>query len=95
MAKPDPLTITVAPADAEFVREVVARGDYASAGEVVSQALREWQTRHAARRSAFEALRSDIETGMADVAAGRLHAFDIDRIVERGRRKLADRARSD
>lgn len=95
MAKSEPLTVILAPDVAEMLREVVARGDYSSAGEVVSEALRDWQTRQSGNRAMFEALRLDIGRGMADVAAERVHDFDVDRIVERGRQRLADRARSD
>ena len=38
-----------------------------------------------------EALRADIAKGMADLAAGRVTDFDLDRIVERGRALLAER----
>jgi hypothetical protein len=30
-----------------------------------------------------------IDTGLADVASGRIRSFDIDRIVERGRKVIA------
>ena len=38
-----------------------------------------------------EALRADIAKGMADLTAGRVTDFDMDRIVERGRKLLAER----
>ena len=40
------------------------------------------------------ALKADIDKGLADVAAGRVKAFDTKKIVERGRKLLASRSRS-
>ena len=38
-----------------------------------------------------EALKGDIDKGLADVSAGRVKDFDADRIIERGRKLLATR----
>jgi antitoxin ParD1/3/4 len=40
------------------------------------------------------ALKADIDTGLADSAAGRVKDFDATRIVGRGRKLLADRSPS-
>jgi antitoxin ParD1/3/4 len=40
------------------------------------------------------ALKSDIDKGLADVAAGRVTEFDAARIIERGRKLLAGRSSS-
>jgi antitoxin ParD1/3/4 len=40
------------------------------------------------------ALKVDIDKGLADVAAGRVKDFDATRIIERGRKLLADRSSS-
>jgi antitoxin ParD1/3/4 len=42
----------------------------------------------------FAARKADIDAGLADVAAGRGKNFDAARIVERGRKLLADRSPS-
>jgi antitoxin ParD1/3/4 len=39
----------------------------------------------------LEALKTDIDKGLADLAAGRVKDIDADRIVERGRKLLAAR----
>jgi len=39
-------------------------------------------------------IKADIDAGLADVAAGRVKDFDATRIVERGRKLLADRSSS-
>jgi antitoxin ParD1/3/4 len=89
------MTITI-PADmAAVVKAAVDTGDYASTSEVVRDALREWKTRRAIQLQELTALKSDIDKGLADVAAGRVEDFDTKKIVERGRKLLATRSSSD
>jgi len=65
------LTITL-PADlAAFVNGTVADGDYASASEVVREALRDWKMKRALQIEELASLKADIDKGLADVAAGR------------------------
>ena len=81
------MTISM-PADmAAGVKAAVAAADYASTREVV----RDWKLRRAVQRQEMEALTADIDRGLADVATGRVKAFDVQRIVERGRKLLANR----
>ena len=42
----------------------------------------------------ISALKADIDKGLTDVAAGRVKDFDTKKIVERGRKLLANRSRS-
>jgi antitoxin ParD1/3/4 len=85
------MTITI-PADmAAGVKAAVEAGDYASTSEVVRDALRDWKLRRAVQLQEMEALKADIDRGLADVATGRVKAFDVQRIVERGRKLLANR----
>ena len=89
------MTITM-PADmAAVVKAAVDAGDYASTSEVVRDALREWKIKRAIQLQELTALKTDIEQGLADVAAGRVKDFDTKRIVERGRKLLASRSSSD
>jgi antitoxin ParD1/3/4 len=88
------MTITM-PADmAAVVKEAVETGDYASISEVVRDALREWKMKRAIQLQEITALKADIDKGLADVAAGRIEDFDIQKIVERGRKLLASRSPS-
>lgn len=94
MAEIERMTITL-PADmAALVKDAVAAGDYASSSEVVREALRDWKTRRALQLQELSALKADIDQGLADLAAGRVQAFDAERIIERGRKLLASRSRS-
>ena len=88
------LTITMPPELAAVVRQAVETGDYASTSEVVRAALRDWKLKRALQIEELAALKGDIDKGLADVAAGRVRDFDAARIVERGRKLLADRSSS-
>ncbi len=89
------MTITM-PADmAAVVKAAVESGDYASTSEVVRDALREWKMRRAVQLQEIAALKTDIDKGLADVAAGRVKDFNKKAIVERGRKLLASRSSSD
>lgn len=88
------VTITLPSDMAAVVKGAVAGGDYASASEVVREALRDWKMKRALQLQELTALRADIDKGLADVAAGRVHDFDADRIVRRGKALLARRSRS-
>ena len=81
------MTITI-PADmAAGVKAAVEAGDYASTSEVV----RDWKLRREVQRQEMEALKADIDRGLADVATGRVKAFDVQRILKGGRTLLANR----
>jgi antitoxin ParD1/3/4 len=41
---------------------------------------------------ALAELKAEIPRGLADVAAGRIVDFNVERIIERGRKLLADRS---
>src|SRR5574338_1149676 len=88
------LTVTM-PADmAALIKAAVAEGDYASTSEVIREALRDWKLKRSLKLGELEALRADIDKGMADLSAGRVSDFDMDKIIERGRKLLAGRSPS-
>ena len=91
MAEIERLTITLPHDMASVVRDAVAGGDYASSSEVVREALRDWKLKRTLQLGEMEALKADIDRGLADLAAGRVRDFDAARIVERGRTLLARR----
>ena len=88
------LTITMPAELAAVVKQAVATGDYASTSEVVRAALRDWKLKRALQIEELAALKTDIDKGLADVAAGRVKDFDADRIIDRGKKLLADRSPS-
>jgi antitoxin ParD1/3/4 len=88
------LTITLPSDMAATIKSAVTTGDYASTSEVVREALRDWKTKRALHLHELAALKADIDRGLADVANGRVAAFDPARIIERGRKLLASRSPS-
>lgn len=57
------LTVTMPVEMAARVRAIVETGDYASASEVVREALREWSRRRDAEQRDLEALRDAVRFG--------------------------------
>jgi antitoxin ParD1/3/4 len=88
------LTITMPVEMAAVVKQAVDTGDYASSSEVVRAALRDWKLKRSLQLEELASLKADINVGLADVAAGRVQDFDVDRIVERGRKLLTSRSAS-
>ena len=81
------------PADMAAVIKAAVDGDnYASTSEVVRDALRDWKIKRAVQVQELAALKSDIERGLADVAAGRVRDFNAKKIIERGTQLLASRS---
>jgi len=74
------------------IKQAVDDGEYASTSEVVREALREWKTRCQWMQGELATLRADINQGLADIAAGRVTAFDAERIIARGKKRLAARS---
>lgn len=94
MAEIERMTVTLPAEMAAVVKNAVEAGDYASSSEVVREALRDWKTKRVLQLQELAALKTDIDRGLSDVAAGRVQEFDAARIIERGRKLLADRSRS-
>ena len=89
------MRVSALPTDmAALVKSAVEDGDYASTSEVIRAALRDWKMKRALQLQELVALKVDIDKGLADVAAGRVKDFDAARIIERGRKLLADRSSS-
>jgi antitoxin ParD1/3/4 len=85
------LTITLPSEMAAIVKGAVEGGDYASSSEVVREALRDWKMKRSLQLQELSALKTDIDKGLTDLAEGRVKDFDAARIIERGRKLLADR----
>ena len=88
------LTITLPAEMAAVIKSAVDSGDYASNSEVIREAMRDWKTKRAVQLWELEALRDDIDKGLADLSEGRVKDFDAQRIIERGRKLLAARSTS-
>ena len=75
------------------VRAHVASGMYGSASEVIREALRLFGSYQAMQASQLQALRADIQRGLADVKANRVGALDVDAIKRQGRQRLKQNAK--
>ena len=91
MSSIDRMTITMPSDLSSVVKGAVEAGDYASTSEVIREAVRDWKAKRILKVHELEALRADIQKGLEDIEAGRVHDFDPDQIAERGRALLATR----
>jgi len=85
------MTITMPSEMASVVQAVVDSGDYATVSEVIREAVREWRAKRVSQQQELRALKNDIQKGLADLEAGRLKGFDVDRVAARGRKLLPGR----
>lgn len=69
-----------------LVREHVASGLYGSASEVIREALRLFEAYHLAQQAHLNALKADIDRGIADMNAGRVAPVYMADIKLQGRR---------
>lgn len=70
------------------MKGAVDSGEYASASEVIREALREWRLRQPLRQAEVERLRKAWAEGLA---SGDPQPFDIDAIKQRARGRLTQR----
>ena len=69
MANVEKVSVALTPEMAGMMRAAVETGEYASASEVMREALRDWKTRRAQREQAIEGLRQLWDEGLASGAA--------------------------
>lgn len=65
MPNVEKMSVALTPEMAAMMREVVAAGEYASASEVMREALREWKHRRTSRQQAIEELGRLWDAGIA------------------------------
>lgn len=82
------MNVSIGPQLEELVRSKVESGLYASASEVVRDALRLLEAYDSVRAQALESLRRDLEEGQRDLDAGRVSDFDPGAVKQRGRELL-------
>ena len=73
MAEIERLSVALPSPMAKSVREAVENGEYASASEVIRDALRLWESRRQLRERDVAVLRSRWDEGKASGRAGRLN----------------------
>lgn len=88
------MTVTVTPEMAMSMRSALNDGAYASNSEIVREALRDWLHKRRLRETELAGLRAEIAAADQDIAEGRVGAFDAEKIIRKGQRKLDDRSPS-
>jgi antitoxin ParD1/3/4 len=86
MAAVEKVSIALSPEMVAMLKGAVASGEYASASEVVREALREWNLRKPLREAEIERLRKAWQEG---VESGPSRPLDFQEIKRRGRERLA------
>lgn len=69
MGRVEKISVALTPELAETLREAIASGEYASAGDVMSAALRDWQERRLRRAEAVAELGRLWDEGIASGSA--------------------------
>lgn len=85
MSELERMTVTLTPELARLVRDSASGQDYASASEIVREALREWRDKRHDKALARQYLREALEAGLEDMSAGRVEPFDAADIKAAGR----------
>ena len=83
MANVEKMSVALTPEMASMMREVVGKGEYASASEVMREALRDWTYRRTQRERAV-----DEHGSLWDVGLARGEAVDAEEAFARLERKL-------
>lgn len=84
MARVEKISVAITAEMAEMVREAIAGGEYASASEVMREALRDWKLRRRQREQAIDELRRLWDQGLESGPA-----TDGDAAFERLKTRLA------
>ena len=84
--------ITIAlPAELEeLVNAKIQSGQYHSAGEVIREGLRLLEEKDTLRQIKLEQLRRDIAIGIEQADRGDLAPLDVEDIIARGKKRLAE-----
>lgn len=88
------MTIKLQPAVERYVKQRVKRGDYRSAGHLISTALTMLESNEAADPKNVERLRRKIHVGLDQLDRGEFIDFTAKDIMREGRRILAARKRT-
>ncbi|MBZ9702439.1 MULTISPECIES: type II toxin-antitoxin system ParD family antitoxin [unclassified Mesorhizobium] len=87
MANVEKMSIAVTPQQAAVMREAVEAGEYATASEIVREAVRDWLAKRELRHDDIQRLRQLWDEGKA---SGRPEPVDFDELRKEARRKLTD-----
>ena len=78
------ISIALPPQDGRIIEEIVAKGDYSSASEVVREALRDWEDKQKRKKEQLKHLRQMLQEGI-DSGLGKFNSMD--EIIAEARRR--------
>jgi len=87
MANVEKLSVALTTQQADLLREAVDSGEYATASEVVREAMRAWQEKWEARQADIRKIRRLWEEGKA---SGEPQPLDFEELRKEARQKLAE-----
>jgi antitoxin ParD1/3/4 len=87
MANVEKLSVALTTQQADLLREAVDSGEYATASEVVREAMRAWQDKWEARRADIRKVRELWDEGKA---SGEPQPLDFEELRKEARQKLAE-----
>jgi antitoxin ParD1/3/4 len=87
MPNVEKLSIALTTQQADLLREAVDSGEYATASEVVRDAMRIWQEKWEARQADIRKIRQLWDEG---IASGKPEPIDFDELRQEARRLLRD-----
>ncbi|MBY2946826.1 type II toxin-antitoxin system ParD family antitoxin [Rhizobium leguminosarum] len=85
MANVEKISVSVTPHHADLLRDAVGSGAYASASEVIREAMRDWSAKWQQRSGDIGKLRGMWAEGKASGAAS---PVDFDEVLEEARQEL-------
>jgi len=87
MANVEKMSVAVTPQQAAVMREAVEAGEYATASEIVREAMRDWLAKRELRHDDIRRLRQLWDEGKA---SGRPEPVDFDALRKEARQKLTE-----
>ena len=91
----DSMNISIPDQMKDWVQAQIQVGNFPDAGAYVEELIRRDRLEKESAKNLFRELQKDIAQGVSDIGAGHVQDFDIDRIVQKGRERLASHASSE
>jgi antitoxin ParD1/3/4 len=79
------ISVALTPEMAAMLRDVVEKGEYATASEVVREALRGWEFKRRIREQRLSELRAEIQKGLDSGDGGEL---DVEEIIKEAEEEM-------
>ena len=91
----DSMNISIPDQMKDWVQAQIQAGNFPDAGAYVEELIRRDRSEKESAQNLFRELQKGIAQGVSDIDAGHVQDFDIDRIVQKGRERLASHASSE